>query len=41
MFQGYPVSTIKKNGARVVTYRHSGDGLFENSFLPRSIVNEL
>jgi hypothetical protein len=38
---GYPVPTIKKNGACVVTYRHSGELLFENSFSPRSIVNEI
>ena len=40
-FQGYPRPTIKKKRACVVTYRHSGDGLLENSFPPHSIVKKL
>jgi hypothetical protein len=39
--QGYPVPTIKKKRVCVVTYRHSGGQLFENSFPPRSNVNNL
>ena len=39
--QGYPLPTIKKNGACVVTYRHSGERMLENPFPPHSIVNEL
>ena len=39
--QGYPLPTIKKNGACVVTYRHSGDRLLENGFPPRPFVNKL
>jgi hypothetical protein len=39
--QGYPIPTIKKKRACVVTYRHSGGQLFENSFPPRSNVNNL
>jgi hypothetical protein len=39
--QGYPVPTIKKKRACVVTYQHSGGQLFEKSFPPRSNVNNL
>jgi hypothetical protein len=39
--QGYPVPTIKKKRVCVVTYRHSGGQLFENSIPPRSNVNNL
>jgi hypothetical protein len=39
--QGYPLPTSKKKRACVVTYRHSGEQLFENSFLPRSNINNL
>ena len=40
-FQGYPLPTIKKKRACVVTYRHSGERLLENGFSPRPFVNEL
>ena len=40
-FQGYPIPTIKKKRACIVTYRHSGERLLENSFPPYSIVNKL
>ena len=39
--RGYPVPTSKKKRACVVTYRHSGDRLFENSFPPQTNVNDL
>jgi hypothetical protein len=39
--QGYPIPTIKKKRARVVTYRHSGERLLENGFPPRPFVNKL
>jgi hypothetical protein len=39
--QGYPVPTSKKKRVYVVTYRHSGEHLSENSVLPRSNVNDL
>ena len=39
--QGYPLPMSKKKRVRVATYRHSGDLLFENSFPPHSIINEL
>jgi hypothetical protein len=39
--QGYPIPTIKKKRACVVTYRHSGARLLENSSPPHRIVNEL
>jgi hypothetical protein len=39
--QGYPLATSKKKRVCVVTYRHSGDKLFENSYPPRSNVNKL
>jgi hypothetical protein len=39
--RGYPVPTSKKKRVCVVTYRHSGHLLFENSVLPRSNVNDL
>jgi hypothetical protein len=39
--KGYPVSTSKKKRACVVTYRHSGDRLFENSIPFGSNVNNL
>jgi hypothetical protein len=32
--QGYPIPTIKKKRACVVTYRHSGERLLENSAPP-------
>jgi hypothetical protein len=41
VLQGYPIPTIKKKRVCVVTYRHSGVPLFENSFPPRSNVNNL
>jgi hypothetical protein len=40
-YRGYPVPTSKKKRVCVVTYRHSGHLLFENSVLPRSNVNDL
>ncbi len=40
-FQVYPLPTIKKKRACVITYRHSGDRLLKNSFPPHSIVNKL
>jgi hypothetical protein len=39
--QGYPIPTNKKKRACVVTYRHSGDVLLENSVRPGSNVNNL
>ena len=39
--RGYPVSMSKKKRACVVTYRHSGERLFENSVLPHTNVNIL
>ena len=39
--RGYPASTSKKKRVCVVTYRHSGGELFENSLRPRSNVNNL
>jgi hypothetical protein len=39
--QGYPVPTSKKKRACVVTYRHSGEQLFENSFSPYCNLNAL
>ena len=41
VLQGYPVSTSKKKRVCVVTYRHSGDWLFENSIPLSSNVNNL
>jgi|ERR1035438_3293848 hypothetical protein len=41
VLEGYPVSTSKKKRACVVTYRHSGDRLFENSIPFGSNVNNL
>jgi hypothetical protein len=41
VLRGYPVPTIKKKRACLVTYRHSGEGLFENYLLPRSNVTNL
>jgi hypothetical protein len=41
VLQGYPVPTIKKKRACLVTYRHSGEGLFENYLPPRSNVTKL
>jgi hypothetical protein len=39
--QGYPLPMSKKKRACVVTYRHSGEELFEKSSLPYSNVNNL
>jgi hypothetical protein len=39
--QGYPLSMSKKKRACVVTYRHSGEVLFENSVPPHAKVNIL
>jgi hypothetical protein len=39
--QGYPVPTSKKKRARIVTYRHSGEVLFENSLSPYFNFNNL
>jgi hypothetical protein len=39
--KGYPISTSKKKRACVVTYRHSGDRLFKNSFPHDPNVNNL
>src|SRR6202035_1623506 len=39
--QGYPSPTSKKKRACVVTYRHSGEGLFENCFPPHFNVTLL
>jgi hypothetical protein len=39
--KGYPVPTSKKKRVCVVTYRHSGDLLFENTIPLGSNVNNL
>jgi hypothetical protein len=39
--KGYPVATSKKKRACVVTYRHSGEQLFEKSLPPHANVNIL
>jgi hypothetical protein len=41
VLRGYPVPTIKKKRACVVTYRHSGEELFENCSSPYSTVTDL
>ena len=40
-FQGYPRATSKKKRVCVVTYRHSDNGLFENSLPPPSNMTNL
>jgi hypothetical protein len=39
--EGYPVPTSKKKRACIVTYRHSGEVLFENSLSPYFNFNNL
>jgi len=41
LLQGYPIPTSKKKRVCVVTYRHSGGQLFENSLPPHANVNDL
>jgi hypothetical protein len=40
-FEGYPWPMSKKKRACVVTYRHSDDGLFENSLRPSPNITDL